>query len=240
MTMGVIHRDAIQSDVFSLDRCSGVLFDLDGTLVDSAPDLLAAVNAVLADAGRTPLELATLRPVVSKGARAMLMLAFADDDAVQREARLPSMLAYYAKAIARHTRPFVGIESLLARIEGAGKRWGIVTNKSAVLARTVVAAMGWSERCGVLVGGDTLPVSKPDPAPLLHACMQVRIDPSRCVYVGDDERDIQAARAAVMPSAAALWGYRAADDDAHAWGADIVIAHPDELFAAVDTDHGRD
>jgi phosphoglycolate phosphatase len=223
-----------------LDAIDAVLFDLDGTLVDSAPDLLAAVNAVLADAGRAPLDIATLRPVVSKGARAMLTLAFPNDDARQREPRVPAMLAHYANAIARHTRPFDGIEPLLARIEGAGKRWGIVTNKSETLARAVVAAMGWSDRCDAVVGGDTLSVAKPDPAPLLHACAQIGIDPSRCIYVGDDERDIQAARAARMPNAAALWGYREAHEDPHTWGAELVIAHPDDLFCVIGVSHGRD
>jgi phosphoglycolate phosphatase len=240
MTQGPVPRHASRFDAIPLDAVDGVLFDLDGTLVDSAPDLLAAVNAVLADAGRARLDLQTLRPVVSKGARAMLTLAFPDDAVAQREARLPLMLAHYANAIARHTHPFAGIESLLARIEGAGKRWGIVTNKSASLARAVVAAMHWSDRCAVLVGGDTLAVAKPDPAPLLHACAQSGIDPSACVYVGDDERDIQAARAACMPSVAALWGYRQAHEDPRAWGANFVIAHPDELFAATVAGHGRD
>jgi len=223
---------SIRPDAFSLDTIHGVLFDLDGTLVDSAPDLLAAANRVLADAGRAPLDLPTFRPVVSKGARAMLTLAFPDDDTSQREQRISALIAYYAGAIARHTRPFDGIESLLARIEDAGKHWGIVTNKSTALAREVVMAMGWSERCGALVGGDTLPVSKPDPAPLLHACAQLRIDPACCVYIGDDQRDIQAALAAGMPSAVALWGYRGTHEDPHAWGADVAIDAPDELFAS--------
>ena len=223
-----------------LDAIDCVLFDLDGTLVDSAPDLLAAVNSVLADDGRELIDIATLRPVVSKGARAMLTVAFPDDSSPQREARVPAMLAHYANAIARHTRPFDGIESLLAMIEDAGKRWGIVTNKSAALAQAVVAAMGWNDRCGAMVGGDTLPVAKPDPAPLLHACALLGIDPSRCVYVGDDQRDIQAARAAAMPSVAALWGYRQAHEDPHTWGAEWVIAHPDDLFRALVVSRGRD
>ena len=230
----------MSSGGIQLDEIDCVLFDLDGTLVDSAPDLLAAVNSVLADDGRESIDIATLRPVVSKGARAMLAVAFPDDSSPQRVARVPAMLAHYANAIARHTRPFDGIESLLTRIEGTGKRWGIVTNKSAALAHAVVAAMGWNDRCGAMVGGDTLPVAKPDPAPLLHACALLGVDRSRCVYVGDDERDIQAARAAAMPSVAALWGYRQAHEDPHTWGAQWVIAHPDDLFRALVVSHGRD
>lgn len=228
-----MNREALRSKTLSLDRIDGVLFDLDGTLVDSAPDLLAAVNATLADAGRAALDLAELRPVVSKGARAMLAQAFPDEDMAQREARVPAMLAHYANAIARYTRPFDGIEALLTQIENAGKRWGIVTNKSAALANAVVAAMGWGDRSSILIGGDTLPLRKPDPAPLLHACAQLGINPARCVYVGDDERDIQAAHAAGMPSAIALWGYREAHENPLAWGADVAIVHADNLFAAV-------
>jgi phosphoglycolate phosphatase len=226
----------MSQDGIQFDAVDGVLFDLDGTLVDSAPDLLAAVNSVLADADRELLDIGTLRPVVSKGARAMLKVAFPRDDAHQREARVSALIAYYAGAIARHTRPFDGIEPLLARIERAGKSWGIVTNKSEGLARAVVAAMDWDERCETIIGGDTLPVAKPDPAPLLHACAELGIDPSRCIYVGDDERDIQAARAAGMPNAVALWGYREPHDDPATWGADVAIAHPDELFRSVVAD----
>jgi phosphoglycolate phosphatase len=206
-----------------------VLFDLDGTLVDSAPDLLEAVNRVLADANAPPLDLAELRPVVSKGARAMLALAFPQLDAEQREHLVQPMLDHYASAIAVHTRPFDGIESLLGRIERAGMRWGIITNKPEALAREVVHAMGWSERSAVLIGGDTLPTRKPSPAQLLHACELLDMTPDHCVYVGDDERDIQAAHAAGMPSVAALWGYREAHENPEDWRADRNIAHPLEL-----------
>ncbi len=206
-----------------------VLFDLDGTLVDSAPDLLAAVNNVRANAGQPILGLAELRPVVSKGARAMLAVAFPNLDTDRREELVQPMLDYYAKSIAVHTRPFDGIESLLSRIERAGLRWGIITNKSETLAREIVRAMGWNERSAVLIGGDTLPTRKPDPAQLLHACAMLAITPEQCVYVGDDERDIQAARAAGMPSVAALWGYREAHENPADWQADCCIEYPLEL-----------
>ncbi len=213
----------------SLHGIECVLFDLDGTLVHSAPDLLEAVNRVLADAGAPPLRLDELRPVVSKGARAMLALAFPQRDAAQRELLVQPMLDHYASAIAVHTRPFDGVESLLARIERAGLRWGIITNKSEALAREVVHAMGWSERSAVLIGGDTLPTRKPSPAQLLHACELLGMTPDQSIYVGDDERDIQAARAAGMPSVAALWGYREAHEKPEDWQADRCIAHPLEL-----------
>jgi len=217
-----------------------VLFDLDGTLVDSAPDLLAAVNRVRADAGAVPLGLTVFRPIVSKGARAMLALAFPDLDAEQRERLVPALLDYYAAAIADHSEAFDGIESLLHRIERAGLRWGIVTNKPEALAREVVHAMGWSERCSLLIGGDTLGKKKPDPEQLLHACATLKTTPERSVYVGDDERDVQAARAAGMPSVVALWGYREAHDDPARWGADRSITHPLELCFGLVDGIGRD
>ncbi len=217
-----------------------VLFDLDGTLVDSAQDLLEATNRVLADRGGAPLGIAVFRPIVSKGARAMLAVAFPDLEADRREQLIPALLQHYAAAIAVHSAAFDGIESLLHRIERAGLRWGIVTNKTEALARAVVQAMGWSERCAVLVGGDTLATKKPDPAQLLHACEVLATSPEHCVYVGDDERDVQAARAACMPSIIALWGYREAHDDPATWGANRSIAHPLELCFELADGIGRD
>jgi phosphoglycolate phosphatase len=207
-----------------------VLFDLDGTLVDSAVDLLNALNRVVVDAGRPALPLASIRPVVSKGARAMLGVAFPDESADVREARVAPFLAYYADAVAHHSTPFAGVETVLAAIEGSGSRWGIVTNKPLYLARGVVDSMGWRERCAVLVGGDSLPRKKPDPDQLLLACDTLDVTTGDCVYVGDDERDIVAARAAGMASVAALWGYREAHEDPLAWNADRTVAEPDGLL----------
>lgn len=197
-----------------------VLFDLDGTLLDTAPDLAAAVNRVLRDLGRAPVPESILRPRVSKGGRALLATALPDLDEAARDALIPPFLAHYAADIAAATRPYPGVETVLARIEAAGSRWGIVTNKPEGLARSLVDAMGWAARCAVLVGGDTLPVRKPDPAPLLHAAAALGIAASECVYVGDDARDILAARAAGMASVAALWGYRDAVEDPVLWQAD--------------------
>ena len=217
-----------------------VLFDLDGTLVDTAQDLLAATNRVLAGMDREPLGLEAFRPIVSKGARAMLALAFPDLDADRRERMVPELLEHYAASIAGHSIAFDGIESLLQRIERAGLRWGIVTNKPETLARAVVHAMGWSDRCAVLIGGDTLVTKKPEPAQLLHACELLKTTPERCVYVGDDERDVQAARAAGIASIVALWGYREAHDDPAKWGADRSIATPLELCFGLADGFGRD
>jgi len=207
-----------------------VLFDLDGTLLDSAPDMLAAVNALRETHGEPPMLLAALRPHVSRGARAMLAAGFPGLDADAREAQVPSFLAAYQRELARHGGPFEGIEALLSALEDAGSRWGIVTNKPEYLARALMPLLDWDARCAVLVGGDTLPVRKPDPLPLLHAAHVVGIEPGDCAYVGDDERDIVAARAAGMPSVAALWGYRLDEDDPVAWQADAMVERPVDLL----------
>ena len=208
-----------------------VLFDLDGTLVDTAPDLCNAVNHVLAGLGRAAVPLARLREVVSKGGRAMLAVALPDLDDAARDALLPPFLARYAEALAVESEPFTGVPALLDALDARGVRWGIVTNKPEALAAGVVAGMGWVARCAVLVGGDTLPLRKPDPAPLHLACDRLGIDPARCLYVGADERAVQAARAAGMPSAAALWGYRLPGEDPLQWGADHAAAVPADLHA---------
>ena len=207
-----------------------VLFDLDGTLVDSAVDLVNALNVILAREGRPALTLAQLRPVVSKGGRAMLGVGFPELDAAQREAFLQPFLDVYADAVAHHSTPFDGVADVLGAIEASGSRWGIVTNKPAYLAEGVVATMGWRDRCAILLGGDSLPRKKPEPDQLLHACAALQVPPSRCVYVGDDERDIVAARNAGMASVAALWGYRLDSDDPLAWGADRRADAPRDLL----------
>jgi phosphoglycolate phosphatase len=208
-----------------------VLFDLDGTLLDSAPDFVATIDRMRAARGEPPITLAELRPHVSRGSRAMLATAFAHLDAERREGMVPEFLDVYQQELARHGPVFDGVEGLLAAIEAAGSRWGIVTNKPEYLARQLLPLVGWQARCAVLVGGDTLPVRKPDPLPLLHAARQLGVDASDCVYVGDDARDIEAARAARMPSIAALWGYRLDEDDPATWQADANVETPQALLA---------
>jgi N-acetyl-D-muramate 6-phosphate phosphatase len=210
----------------------GVLFDLDGTLLDSAPDMLATVNAMRAARGRGPMSMATLRPVVSKGARAMAAAAFPDVDADERNGWIPEFLDRYEHELGRHGTPFEGVEALLAALEAAGSTWGIVTNKPEYLARKLLPLLGWETRCAVLIGGDTLPQRKPHPLPLLHAAEAMGVAVSECVYVGDDERDIVAARAARMRSVVALWGYRLDEDDPVAWLGDALIAAPRDLLDA--------
>lgn len=207
-----------------------VLFDLDGTLLDSAPDMVAAIDALRAERGEPPMPTALLRPHVSRGARAMLAASFPTLDDAQRESMVPAFLAHYERVLARYGFPFEGVEELLGAIEADGARWGIVTNKPEYLARKLLPLLGWESRCAVLVGGDTLPQRKPHALPLLHAADVVGVAPVESVYVGDDERDIIAARAAGMPSAAALWGYRLAEDDPVAWKADVMIETPRDLL----------
>src|SRR5690554_1131829 len=200
-----------------------VLFDLDGTLLDSAPDMLATVNRMRASRGRQPMALGALRPAVSKGARAMSAVAFPDLAAERLPELVPEFLDVYREELGRHSRPFDGVEALLQALEAAGTAWGIVTNKPEYLAREILPQLGWHTRCAVLVGGDSLAERKPHPLPLLHAAEAIGIPETACVYVGDDERDIIAARAARMPSVVALWGYRLDEDDPVAWQGDVMV-----------------
>ncbi|RDZ28018.1 phosphoglycolate phosphatase [Lysobacter silvisoli] len=209
-----------------------VLFDLDGTLLDSAPDMLAAVNLMLAARGRAPMALAQLRPHVSRGGVAMIGAAFPEASDEQRKQWLPEFLDAYERELGRHSAPFDGIEAMLAQLEAAGRPWGIVTNKPEYLAKQTLPPLGWESRCAVLIGGDTLAVRKPDPLPLTVAAQRMGIAPGDCVYVGDDERDILAARAAGMASVVALWGYRLDADDPIAWRGDVMIEQPGDLCAA--------
>ena len=208
-----------------------VLFDLDGTLLDSAPDMVATVNRMRAARGRGPMALAELRPHVSKGARAMSAAAFPELGGEVPPETIREFLDVYEQELGRHGAPFAGIEELLAAIEADGARWGIVTNKPEYLARQLLPMLGWQRRCAILIGGDTLAERKPHPLPLLHAAAMLGVAPEECAYVGDDERDIVAARAAGMPSIAALWGYRLDEDVPQSWQADAMAAEPRDLLA---------
>ena len=205
----------------------GVLFDLDGTLLDSAPDLYAALLAYCAEAGASAPDYAPVRAVVSRGSRAILRCAFDEGDEALL-ARMPRYLAIYQSMLATHTRPFDGIAALLETIESRGWRWGIVTNKPGFLTGALVQRLCWDDRASAVVSGDTLPVKKPDPAPVLLACGQARIDPARGVFVGDDARDVQAGRAAGLYTVAVRWGYLDGGDP-DSWGADAVLDHPRQL-----------
>jgi N-acetyl-D-muramate 6-phosphate phosphatase len=208
----------------------GVLFDLDGTLLDSAPDLYAALVVQCAEEGIAPPSYAPVRQVVSRGGRAILRCAFAERGEAALDGLMPRYLQLYQAAIAQQTRAFDGVDDLLARIEAHGLRWGIVTNKAAFLTDELVSRIGWAGRASAVVSGDTLPVKKPDPAPVLLACERAGVEPAHCLFVGDDRRDIQAGAAAGLYTVAVSWGYLDGGDP-HTWGADVVLAHPAELVA---------
>ena len=209
---------------------AGVLFDLDGTLLDSAPDLAAALQQLCAEQGRAMPAYAIVREVVSHGASAVIRSAWPDAGAEAIAALLPRFLAIYGKDLAARTRPFAGIEPLLAALDRAGTPWGIVTNKIAALTLPLLDRLGLATRAAAIVAGDTLALKKPDPAPVLHACALAGIAPRSSLFVGDDRRDVEAGRAAGLFTVAAAWGYLGGEDPA-GWEADAVVATPQELAA---------
>lgn len=204
-----------------------VLFDLDGTLADTAPDMTRTINAMRARRGLDPVAAELVRPQVSRGARGMISAAFglASGDA-GFEALRDEFLAIYAGQLCVDTRLFPGMAELLDDLEAGGLPWGVVTNKFERLARPVIAGLGLGERARVLVGGDTCSRPKPFPDPLLHAAKALGVDPARTVYVGDDERDVQAARAAGMPVLVAGYGYLGDGETPPPWGADALVDSP--------------
>jgi len=207
-----------------------VLFDLDGTLVDTAPDMANALNRVLVDAGEQPLAFEHIRPHVSRGANGLVALAFGSDlPCARHEALRDALLHHYRADLASHSRPFPGMLEVLDAIEASGRRWGVVTNKPAWLAEPLLALLGLAERSACIVAGDTLAERKPEPAPLLHACHLAGTRPDRAVYVGDDERDVQAGTRAGMRTVVALFGYLGFDTVPSDWGASALIETPDEL-----------
>lgn len=211
-----------------------ILFDLDGTLADTAPDLAAAANQQRVRNGWQPLPYEALRPVASQGARGLLRVALglAPEDADYEPARL-RFLQDYAMRSTQNSQLFPGIEDLLRDIRAQGLAWGIVTNRVTYLTLPIVEKLGLNHDRAVLVCGDTTPYSKPHPLPLLHAAREAGFAIERCVYVGDDKRDIQAAHAAGMPAVAARYGYRDPDEDVTTWQAERCAEHPTELWATI-------
>jgi N-acetyl-D-muramate 6-phosphate phosphatase len=201
-----------------------VLFDLDGTLADTASDLAAALNRVRADRSLPALAVATLRPHASDGSRGMLGAGLGvTGEHPDWETLKDAFLDYYASALAVHTQLFAGAEAALGAIEERGLAWGIVTNKAARFTLPLLDRLGLATRAGVIVCGDTTPQAKPHPAPLLHAATRLGIEATRCVYVGDAERDVVAARAAGMAALVASYGYIGPDVAPESWAADGLI-----------------
>ena len=209
----------------------GVLFDLDGTLIDSAPDLAGAANRLRADHGMPPLPLEQLRPMVGSGARGMVGVAFGVAPGESRfESLRDAFLAHYEAGLLEQTHPFDGVDAMLSSLEAAGIAWGIVTNKAMRFTTPIVAGLGLAQRAAVVVCGDTTPHAKPHPEPLLHAARAMGLAPESVVYVGDDLRDAQAARAAGMAMVAATWGYLGLGEPVHTWGADALADAPSQLM----------
>ncbi|WP_461547635.1 HAD family hydrolase [Sphaerotilus sulfidivorans] len=211
-----------------------VLFDLDGTLVDSALDLGGAGNDLRERRGLPPLPLEVFRPLTGTGARGMLRVALGTtpEDA-DFEALKDEYLAIYATRLTRLTRVFDAMAPVLDALDAAALPWGIVTNKHSRFAEPVVAGTGLATRSRVLVCGDTTARAKPFPDPLLEAARRLSVDPAHCLYVGDDLRDIQAGRAAGMGTVAAAWGYLGDGEPIEAWGADHLARTPAGLLEAL-------
>ncbi|WP_454763122.1 phosphoglycolate phosphatase [Cupriavidus campinensis] len=208
-----------------------VFFDLDGTLADTAPDLAAAANRLVVAHGMPPVAYDKLRPVASHGARGLIGAALGKTpEDPEFPALRDTFLDYYEADIAVHTRLFDGMDEVLASLEAAGIRWGIVTNKIARFTVPLVAAIGLAPRASAVVSGDTTAHAKPHPAPLLHAAEVSGVAPARCLYVGDDLRDIQAGKAAGMATVTAAYGYCGDGEPPENWGADYLIRHPAELL----------
>jgi phosphoglycolate phosphatase len=204
-----------------------VLFDLDGTLADTAPDMALTVNRMLERRRRPPVAAEEVRPHVSQGARGMIGAAFGlkpGDEGFQ--ALREEFLALYGENLCVGTRLFPGMAELLDALEERGIAWGVVTNKFERFAVPLIDALGLGERAAVVIGGDTCARPKPFPDPLLFAAEKMRVPAAAALYVGDDERDVQAARAAGMPVLVAAYGYLGDDKPPELWGADAIIDSP--------------
>ncbi len=212
-------------------KMKNVLFDLDGTLADTAPDLAYALNTLLEEQGQTSLSMEKIRPAVSLGGIAMVRLAFNIDE---RDPAFDSLkkrfLEIYRGNIAKYTRLFDGMEEVLSILESNGCPWGIVTNKSSWLTQPLMEELKIDVRTNCIVSGDTLEHSKPHPAPMLHACELLHCAAEETLYVGDARRDIEAGNAAAMTTLVAAYGYIEKNEDTNSWGADGSVNAPLEIL----------
>lgn len=216
-------------------RIKAVLFDMDGTLLDTAPDFIAVIQSMRTDRGLPAVDEKTVRDVVSGGARAMVASAFEVDPLSDEFDPLRlDFLDRYQDHCAIHSHLFEGMEELLADLERARLTWGVVTNKPVRYAEPIMQALGLAKRSAVLVCPDHVTYSKPDPEPVLLACKQINIEPQAVIFVGDDRRDIESGRAAGTKTAAVRYGYIHPEDNPAHWGADLVVDHPLELRDALD------
>jgi phosphoglycolate phosphatase len=207
-----------------------VLFDLDGTLLDTAPDMVGALNALRQEQSLAPLPYETIRSAVSHGAARVVKAGFADADPETLLRLQQRFLQIYRGALSRETRLFPGMDVVLQTLAGWQIKCGIVTNKAAWLTDPLLAELGLRTRFACVVSGDTVAERKPHPLPLLHAAALAEVSPSECIYVGDAERDVQAAHSAAMPALVANYGYLRDDEDSSAWGGDGYLNRPLDLL----------
>ncbi|HEX9207079.1 MAG TPA: phosphoglycolate phosphatase [Steroidobacteraceae bacterium] len=220
-----------------MSRAAAVLFDLDGTLLDTAPDMVGALNRLRAEEGREPLPFDAVRASVSHGALRLTRVGFPEAEGAEFERLRLRFLQVYAAHLALETTLFPGMAEVLQQFEDEGLPWGVVTNKPAWLTDPLLAQLGLAQRACCIVSGDTVAERKPHPLPLLHAAQVTGVDPRRCVYVGDAERDIVAGRAAGMQTVVAAYGYLGAEDDPAAWAPHGIIHRPEQVTAWLDLQH---
>ena len=212
-----------------------ILFDLDGTLADTAPDLGGALNMLLKEQGKPELPYATIRPVASHGAAGLIELGFGVARDTPRFAPLRErVISIYRARLTRETHLFPGIPVLLDQLAARGLNWGIVTNKPAFLTEPLIDQLGLREDAACVVSGDTTANRKPHPEPMLHASKLAGSKPEECLYVGDAARDIKAGNAAGMKTLVALFGYIGVEDDPKTWGASGLIQEPQEILNWLD------
>jgi len=208
-----------------------VLFDLDGTLLDTAPDMVGALNELRREESLAALPYEAVRGAVSHGAARVVRTGFPDADAQTSALLQRRFLDIYRGALCRETQLFSGMEQVLETLAKRGIKAGIVTNKAAWLTEPLLEQLGLRARFACVVSGDTLAEKKPHPLPLLHAAALAGVEPQSCIYVGDAERDVQAAHAAGMPALVANYGYLLPGEDAAAWGGDFYLNQPLDLLA---------
>ena len=214
-------------------RFSAVLFDLDGTLLDTAPDLGAAANHVLAQIGKAPLSDFVIRQTASDGALALIKAGLSETEQAEHDLTIlrQQLLDHYVQHLYIGTRPYDGMVELITWLNSSAIPWGVVTNKPAFLTDPLLALVTELPNCAVAVSADTLPLRKPHPEPLWHACEQIGVVAKECLYVGDHIRDIEAGRNAGMTTAIAAWGYIAENERLTDWLADVEMADPHSLLA---------
>lgn len=214
-----------------MQNTTAVLFDLDGTLVDTAPDLAFALNTVLQQEGLTPLAYEQIRPVASHGAAGLINKGF---NIQPHDRRYPDiqqrLLEVYADNITRESGLFDGMAEVLQQLEQQQIAWGIVTNKPTRFTEPLIAQLGLTERAACVISGDTTPFSKPHPAPMLKALELIKRQATECIYIGDAERDIHAGKSVDMPTILARYGYLSDEDKEADWQADAIIDHPSEIL----------